>query len=158
MSRPLAKQIHLRSGFQSVGKALSSISQQRGDRWLESLGKTGEVLREWRAAIITDLGGEESISAMQRAVIETATKTYLLLESVDRFLLEQPSLVNRSRRQVYPVVLQRQTLANALVSYMTQLGLKRQAKPLPELAAYLAKAESGESEAESGTPPAEPET
>jgi hypothetical protein len=119
MSRPFAKnRIYQRTGFASVGQALSSLHKLRGDAWIDSLGKTGEVLREWRAAIIGDLGGEDTISAMQRAVVDLATRTYLLLESVDRFLLEQPSLVNKSRRQVYPAVLQRQQLADALARYM----------------------------------------
>jgi hypothetical protein len=75
---------------------------------------------------------------MQRAVVEVATRTYLLLESVDRFLLEQSSLVNKSRRQVYPVVLQRQQLADALARYMNQLGLERRAREVPTLGEYLA--------------------
>ena len=48
---------------------------------------------------------------MERSIVEMATKTHLFLASVDRFLLEQPCLVNRSRRQLFPVVLQRQQLA-----------------------------------------------
>jgi hypothetical protein len=103
------------------------------------------VLREWRAAIVADLGGEDQITAMQRAVVDVATRTYLLLESVDRFLLEQSSLVNKSRRQVYPVVLQRQQLADALARYMNQLGLERRAREVPALGEYLAsKGERGE--------------
>ena len=96
------------SGFASVGKALSSIHRLRGDAWIDSLGKTGEVLREWRAAIVADLGGEDTISAQERAIVELATRTYLLLESVDRYLLGLPSLVNKRRKQLFAVVLQRQ--------------------------------------------------
>ena len=43
--------------------------------WLTTLGPVGEALRTWRAEIIESLGGEEHISAQERAVIETATKT-----------------------------------------------------------------------------------
>jgi hypothetical protein len=129
-----ANRAYHRSGFESVGKALSSIHRLRGDAWIESLGKTGEVLREWRAAIITDLGGEETISAQERAVVELATRTYLLLESVDRYLLGLPSLVNKRRRQLFAVVLQRQQLADALARYLGQLGLERRTRELPSLA------------------------
>lgn len=62
--------------------------------------------------------------------MELATKTYLTLESINRFLLEQPSLVNTSRRQLFPVVLQRQQLADSLARYMTMLGLKRRNKAI----------------------------
>jgi hypothetical protein len=136
-----ANRAYHRSGFESVGKALSSIHRLRGDAWIESLGKTGEVLREWRGAIITDLGGEETISAQERAVVELATRTYLLLESVDRYLLGLPSLVNKRRRQLFAVVLQRQQLADALARYMGQLGLERRAKQVPDLQAYIAAKE-----------------
>jgi len=51
---------------------------------------------------------------MEYSIVDLATKTYVLLASVDRFLLEQGSLVNKSKRQLFPVVLQRQTSADAL--------------------------------------------
>ena len=70
--------------------------------WLTTLGPVGEALRTWRAEIIESLGGEEHISAQERAVIETATKTYLILESVDRWCLLQPSLVNKQKHQLFP--------------------------------------------------------
>jgi hypothetical protein len=38
------------------------------------------VLREWRTALVAD-GGEKKIPAQQRAIIELATRTYLLLET-----------------------------------------------------------------------------
>ena len=62
-----------------------------------------------------------------------------MLQSVDKFLLEQPSLVNKSKRQLFPVVLQRQTGADALARYMAQLGLKRRAKPAQSLGDLLAQ-------------------
>ena len=60
-----------------------------------------------------------------------------MLESVDRWLLQQPSLVNKSRRQLFPVVLQRQQLADALARYMTTLGLERRARPMETLATHI---------------------
>jgi hypothetical protein len=79
-----------------------------------------------------------------------ATKTHLFLASVDRFLLEQPCLVNRSRRQLFPVVLQRQQLADALSRYMNQLGLKRRAKPIQSLDDYV-RQRYGQREADTKT-------
>jgi hypothetical protein len=134
-----AKKAHHVSVFESVGKALSSIHRQRGDAWIDSLGKTGVVLREWRAAIVADLGGEETISAQERVIVEAATRTFLLLESVDRYLLALPSLVNRRRKQLYQVVMQRQQLADSLARNMLQLGLRRRARQVPQLNEYLAQ-------------------
>lgn len=83
---------------------------------------------------------------MEWAIVDLAVKTYLMLQSVDKFLLEQKSLVNKSQRQLLPVVLQRQQLADALARYMAQLGLKRRAKPAPSLREYLRTRTHGETE------------
>ena len=40
------------------------------------------------------MGGEEALSAQERAVLDLAIRTRLLLDSVDAWLLEQPTLVN----------------------------------------------------------------
>ena len=131
--RTMPHQFH---GMYALERALDPLIQ-RPD-WLQHLGEIGEALRQWQHAIVTDLGGEENLSSMERSIIEMATKTHLFLASVDRFLLEQPCLVNRSRRQLFPVVLQRQQLADALSRYMSQLGLKPRARPVPSLTDYLA--------------------
>lgn len=137
MSRPPKNRPYQRHGLYVLKGALSAVGKDRG--WLESLGDTGENLRAWRDAIIADLGGEDAISAQERVVVEAATTTYLLLSSVDRFLLEQESLVNKSRRKLFPVVLERQRLADALVRYLDTLGLGRRVREAPDLRTYLAQ-------------------
>ena len=136
-SESTKKRDYLQHGHHTLSKALATISNQDG--WVESLGDVGEALKAWKAAIIDDLGGELQVSAMELSIIELACKTHLLLASVDRFLLEQESLVNKSKRQLFPIVLQRQTLADALAKYMAQLGLKKRSKPATSLSAYLDK-------------------
>jgi hypothetical protein len=130
------KRPYQRSGLYAVQSTLKAIGDQ--DNWIDGLGEVGVELKVWQAAIIQDMGGEENISAMERSIIDLATKTFLMLQSVDKFLLEQPSLVNKSKRQLFPVVLQRQTLADALSRYMQQLGLKRRAKAAQSLSDLLA--------------------
>ena len=66
-------------------------------------------------------------------------KTKLLLDSIDAWLVKQPSLVNHRKRALLPVVLQRQQLADALARHMTQLGLERKAKQVLSLSDYLRK-------------------
>lgn len=141
------KRPYLKHGQNSLARALKAIGNQDG--WVESLGDVGEALKAWKAAIIDDLGGEAEVSAMELSVIELATKTHLLLASVDRFLLEQKSLVNKSKRQLFPIVLQRQALADALSAYMKQLGMKKKAKPVLSLSDYL----NGNGKAKTPTPP-----
>ena len=48
-----------------------------------------------------------------------------MLDSVDMWLLVQPSLINVRKRTLLPVVVQRQALADALARYLGQLGLRR---------------------------------
>jgi hypothetical protein len=110
----------------------------RGLDGIDKRSSTARALLAWRRELEADLGGPEAFTAQQRAIVDVASTTKLLLDSVDRWLLEQgDGLVNRKRRAVYPVVLQRQQLADALARYMGQLGLERRAKPAPSLTHWL---------------------
>lgn len=108
-----------------------------GVRTLDRRTRVSKALDQWRDELISDLGGSEQISTQQRAIINVAIKTKLLLDSVDAWLLQQPSLINLRKRSVHPVVLQRQSLADSLIRAMVQLGLERKAKVLPSLTEYL---------------------
>lgn len=77
------KRPYLMHRHHALSKTLNTVRSHEG--WIESLGDVGSALKAWGAAIIEDLGGE--VSAMELSVIELATKTHLLLASVDRFLL-----------------------------------------------------------------------
>jgi hypothetical protein len=134
-SQPAKKRNYQHHGQVALANAFKTISDQDG--WVENLGDVGEALKAWKASLIDSLGGEGAVSAMELSVIELACKTHLLLASVDRFLLEQKSLVNKSKRTLFPIVLQRQTLADALAAYMKQLGMKRTARPPTSLSDYL---------------------
>jgi len=71
------------------------------------------------------------------AVIDLSVKTRLLLDSIDAWLLTQPSLINARKRALLPAVRERQALADALARYLGQLGLERKAKDV-DIAAQLA--------------------
>ena len=101
------------------------------DRVIDKRTVTGKALAKWRADLITDLGGAERISTQQSALIDLAVRSKLLLDSIDAWLLTQPTLVNARKRSLIPVVLQRQTLADGLARYLTQLGLVRRHKVRP---------------------------
>jgi hypothetical protein len=132
--KPHHKMIKKPSGFHSLSAALKIVSENArrldDDSWLSTLGQAGAVLREFRTGIVSDLGGEESISAMERAIVDMAVRSHLLLSSVDRYILSLPCPVNRQRHQLFSVVLQRDTLANSLARNLERLGLRRRAKQL----------------------------
>lgn len=120
-------------GLTTLKRALKVL----GGRAIDRRTTLGRALARWRADLVADLGGTESISTQEEALVDLAVKTKLLLDSVDVWLLTQPTLVNSRKRALLPVVLQRQQLADALARYMTQLGLKRRAKPVPNLQDYI---------------------
>jgi hypothetical protein len=67
-----------------------------------------------------------------------------MLDSVDNWLMAQPSLVNARKKSLLPVVRERQTLADGLAKYLSMLGLGRHAKPVPTMAEWLAEDENGD--------------
>jgi hypothetical protein len=110
-------------------------------RGLGAIDKRTAVARgllAWRSELIGDLGGADGVSAQKRALLDLACQTKLLLDSVDAWLLEQPTLINARRRAVLPVVLQRQQLADALARYLQALGLERRTPARPALVEYVA--------------------
>lgn len=158
-----AKRYYTKHGLTTLKKAVRVL----GGRAIDRRTALGRALEDWRHSLIGDLGGVDQTSTQQRQVIDLAVKTKLLLDSIDAWLVKQPSLVNHRKRALLPVVLQRQQLADALARYMTQLGLERRAKPVTPLQDYLSvRPEPGTPEPvpheepvtqETGTPPIEKE-
>ena len=60
--------------------------------------------------------------------MELAAQTWVLVSSLDDWLACQPSLVTK-KRQLLPVVAQRQLLVDTLARLLDKLGLRR---PLPD--------------------------
>lgn len=126
---------HGSHGLYALHGALTTLTQ--GDDWLASLGPTGDALRAWRQELVDALGGDEAVSPQQLSIIDLACRTHLMLESVDHYILQMGSLVNKRKRQLFPVVRERQQLADSLARYMAQLGLERRQKPVQSLSEYL---------------------
>jgi hypothetical protein len=101
-----------------------------GARALDRRTRVSKALDQWRDQLISDLGGPEQVSTQQLAVVTLAVQTRLLLQSIDNWLLRQPSLINARKRAVIPAITQRQSLADSLARYMMQLGLERRSKVL----------------------------
>ena len=104
-----------------------------GNRLIDKRTVTGRALAKWRNDLIADLGGD--ISTQQSALVDLAVNSKLLLDSIDAWLLVQPSLVNARKKSLLPVVKERQALADGLARYLAQLGLHRtqREKTLEEL-------------------------
>jgi len=84
-----------------------------------------------------DLGGIENVTTQELALVEEAVKTKLILDSIDSWLLSQPTLINKRTRGVLPVVRDRQALVATLRGLLSDLGLQRRTKVGPTLGEYL---------------------
>jgi len=120
-------------------RRLKGAVRELGSRAIDRRTTIGKALTSWRGELVHDLGGPDTISTQQAAIIELAVKTKLMLDSVDAWIFRQPSLVDKRRRAVLPVVRERQQLADALSRYMTQLGLQRRQPPPKNLNEFLAE-------------------
>jgi hypothetical protein len=109
----------------------------RGRKVVDMRTRLGKELMRWRGELVADLGGTEQLSTQQLALVDISMPTKLLLDTVDAWLLRQPSIIDKRRRQLFPVVQQRTALADALARYLGSLGLARVAKQMPRLSDYL---------------------
>src|SRR5262245_35542738 len=85
---------------------------QLGTHRLDGRRAVAVAARRFKADVTRDLGG--NLTRSQEAAVELAAQTWLVVGALDDWLSRQPSLVTR-RRQLLPVVMQRQALADSLV-------------------------------------------
>ena len=119
---PKGSMNHLKHGLYVARRVLMDY----GKRVIDGRSSTGKALLKWRHELIQDLGGD--VSTQQAAIVDLAVKSKLLLDSIDVWLLTQPSLVLKRKRTLIPVVIQRQALADGLAKYLGMLGLERRVK------------------------------
>jgi len=124
---------YLKHGLTTLKQAIKGL----GGRVIDRRTTLGKALSRWRLNLIQDLGGEETISTQQEALIDLCVKSKLMLDSIDAWLLTQRSLINARKRSLLPAVRERQQLADGLARYLGQLGLERRTKEVPSLTEYL---------------------
>ena len=127
-------------GLNTLKRAVNTIGNRM--RIIDRRTVTGRALALWREDLIRDLGGD--VSTQQGSIVDLAVRTRLLLDSIDAWLLTQPSLINTRKRSVIPVVRERQVLADGLARYLAQLGLERRSKPAKTLDEILNEDEGTE--------------
>lgn len=132
-----------RHGFTSV----LAVVKLKGLDGIDKRTSAARSLLQWRAQLCTDLGGSENLSAQRLALIDLACRTKALVDHADAFLLSLPSIVNRRRRSLFPLVQQRTALADSLTRTLHMLGLDRVEKTV-SLTAYLSKTEPTKPEPE----------
>jgi len=119
MTAPRATRPYSRHGL----NALKVRVKVRGLNAIDRRTNEARGLLRRRGGLIASLGGEANVSVQQLAVIDIIIRTMLYVDSLDAWLMGQPSLVNARRRTVLPVLLQRQQMADSLVRHLQTLGL-----------------------------------
>ena len=95
--------------------------------------------------MLTDLGGEQSLSAAQLAILDCAVRTRLILDYIDGYILAcGNSIINARKRALFPVVRERAQLADSFARQLAMLGLERRTKPVQDLASYLSSTDAEE--------------
>ncbi len=97
-----------------------------------------------RSELVADLGGEENLSVQQHKIVDEYLKRYVMLETIDGWIFTQPSLLNKRTRSLYPIVLQRQTIADGMIRCLERLGLQRKAKKIPSIQDYIKQSGSNQ--------------
>jgi len=73
----------------------------------------------------------------QHALLDLVIRQKLMLDSVDTWILSQPSIINKRAKSVIPIVRERTAIAESLVRHMQALGLELKGAQVPNLADYL---------------------
>ena len=104
-------------------RAVMRTAARRGVRGLERAfagdRELANALRARRQAMVDELGGIERANASALALIDVITRSQLMVDTLDVVLLELGSkVVNKRLRMVYPLVEQRQKLADSLAQQL----------------------------------------
>ncbi len=107
----------------------------RGISAIDGRTAAAKAVLQWRGELLRDLGGD--VSAQKATLVDLAVRTKLYVDHIDVFLMAQPSLVNKRRKSIIPVLRERQQLVDSLSRLLSLLGLDRQPRPLPALKDYI---------------------
>jgi hypothetical protein len=143
-SGPPGNQNARRHGLYTLKRAV----RERGLDAIDGRSALGRALREYRADLVRDLGGEENLSAAEIHLVDLAVRDRLFLESLDAALAERP-LLNRKRGRVAPALEARFRMADSATRRLQAIGLKRRTRRktfneiVAEIGSYEQRDESG---------------
>jgi hypothetical protein len=118
-------------GFWALQRRLKNAGLRKND------GRSAleRIKADWKGEVRDARGGD--LSPQRETLLEAAANTWLMLTSVDNWLLDQRSLVNRRRRELLPIVQQRTGLVRNLRELLSDLGLDRTANRVPSLEGWM---------------------
>jgi hypothetical protein len=128
--------------------ALKARVMVRGISAIDRRTLAARDLLAWRGELLTALGGEQYVSPQKRALVENVVTTKLYIAHIDSWLLAQPSLINRTKKAILPILRERQSLVDSFSRLIAQIGAERVARPIPSLAEVIREADAEKEESE----------
>jgi hypothetical protein len=125
------------------GAPPANKNAQKHGLYAKDAGQVDMRRREDRAvaaalqAIEDDFGGGTALSAQERVIIANFGRRLKDLFKIDTYLDTLSSIANRRTRTLWPVVLQKHLILDAIRHDLESLSLERRAREIPTLASYL---------------------
>jgi hypothetical protein len=127
--------------------ALKARIAVRGLSAIDMRTAAAQALVAWTRELVSALGGQENITPQKSCLIDGIVRSKLYLDNLDAYLMSQASLINRRRRAALPALAQRNALLESLARLLRDLGLERQARPIPSLQEFIAEHDAAKEEA-----------
>lgn len=126
-----------RQGGKPAFRGLERTLYDSGLSALDGRSKAARAVRDWKAGVESDLGGE--LSTAQQTLLEVASRDVALILIADTWIAEMgPKILNRRTGQFRPIVAERERIATHLTKTLKELGLRRVARQVPDLATLMA--------------------
>jgi hypothetical protein len=110
----------------------------------------GRELALRREAIYMDLGGKVTVSQIKSDLVERYMRLCILIDSLDSWLFAQPTLINKRKRTLLPIVRERAQLEDTALRLANAIGLERRTKSVDIVSALaeIAREDAQEGEHE----------
>ena len=113
-------------GARIMRRTLRALTTRR----LDGRSALAVAVRNWKEDVRRDLGGD--LTRAQVTILEATAQAWVIVSSLDDWIARQSSLVTK-QRTVLPIVVQWMQIPEGLARNLEQLGLKRKAKPVPDV-------------------------
>jgi hypothetical protein len=120
-------------GVKSLKRAINTL----GRRTIDKRTRVGKRHAHLRDTVIDALGGRAVLTPQKKLLVDEVILTKLMLDSVNHWIVAQPTIINKRQKSVIAAVRDRNGLVNILRALLQDLGLERHATLVPTLADYL---------------------
>ena len=149
---PRTGKIAMKPGLRALVRGVAA----KGLHAVDGRSAAFKAVKVWRDEIAVALGGLDNLTPQRKTLLEMAAISRLILNHIDSFLLQQDSLIRRKTKSLYPIVEQRQRIADSLFKQLTVIGLDRVAAEASLPASWVERvkpygAEESESESTTGS-------